>query len=188
MGDNHNTSGHDTTMISISKPLAGEYDPYTILYIDNLPDDGMILKHLENNADVLRRLMLSLTPEQTLYQYATGKWTSKEILLHIIDSERVFVYRTLRIARNDATPLAGYDQDPYVAASGANDRSMENLLEEYTHTRRSTLSFFSSLSGDAWMRRGTANNTPVTVRALAYIIAGHELHHLKIINEKYLAR
>ncbi|MHB1050703.1 MAG: DinB family protein [Bacteroidota bacterium] len=175
-------------MMTVHKPLAGEYDPYTILYIDNLPDDGLILKHLEENADVLRRLMLSLTPEQSLYRYAPGKWTIKEILLHIIDSERVFVYRALRIARNDATPLAGYDQDPYVAASGANERSMESLLEEYTHTRRSTLSFFSSLSGDAWMRSGTANNKSVTVRALAYIIAGHELHHLKIINGKYLAR
>lgn len=174
--------------MTIAKPFAGEYDPYTILYIDYLPNDGMILKHLEKNADALRRLMSSLIPEQMLYRYAAGKWTIKEILLHIIDAERVFVYRALRIARHDTTPLSGYDQDPYVAASRANDRSMDSLVEEYTHTRRSTLSFFSSLSDDAWMRCGTANNKSVTVRALAYIVAGHELHHLKIINEKYLTR
>lgn len=175
-------------MNTIPKPLAGEYDPYTILYIDNLPDDGMILQHLEENAEIIRRLMLSVSVEQSMFRYAEGKWTIKEILSHIIDAERIFVYRALRIARNDVTPLAGYDQDPYVAASGANDRSMESLVNEYMHTRRSTLSFFSSLHGDAWMRRGTANNATVSVRALAYIIAGHELHHLKIINEKYRVR
>ena len=171
---------------TISKPLFGEYDPYAILYIDNVPDDGMILSHLAEQQIRLDGLLRSLPAEKLEYRYAPGKWTIKEILLHITDAERIFVYRALRFARNDATPLTGYDQDPYVAASNPRGRSIDDLLEEFAHVRRSTISFFSSLDDEAWMRSGTANNAHVTVRALAYIIAGHELHHLKIITEKYL--
>lgn len=173
-------------LTKISKPLPGEYDPYTIMYIDNVPDDGLIVTHLAEQQTQLDALLRSLPVEKLHYRYAPGKWTIKEILLHIIDAERIFLYRALRFARKDATPLSGYDQDPYVEASRANERSIDDLLEEFTHVRRSAVSFFSSLDNDAWMRSGTANNTSVSVRALAYIIAGHELHHLKIIKEKYL--
>jgi len=170
----------------IQKPLPGEYDPYAIMYVKLLPDDGRIFHHLRTNAEMIKQFFLSLTPEQWMHRYAEGKWTIKEILLHIIDDERIYAYRALRIARNDTTPLPGFDQDPYVVTSKANERSVESLLDEYTTVRNATLSLFENLPNDAWMRSGTANNHSVTVRALIYHLAGHELHHLNIIKEKYL--
>jgi uncharacterized damage-inducible protein DinB len=170
----------------IFKPAPGEYDPYTIMYIDRVPDDGLIMTHLADNSAQMDLFLRSLPADTLEYRYAPGKWTIKEILLHIIDAERIFTYRALRFARTDATPLSGYDQDPYVAASNANSRSLDNLLREFTCVRQSTIALFSSLADEAWMRTGTANNAAVSVRALAYIIAGHELHHLNIIKEKYL--
>jgi uncharacterized damage-inducible protein DinB len=171
----------------IPKPEPGEYDPYTIMYIKLLPDDGMVLQHLYNNRQMIDKRLMSLTPEQWMYRYAEGKWTIKEILLHIIDDERIFAYRALRIARGDTTPLPGFDQDPYVVTSRANERSVESLLEEYASVRHATLTLFGNLPDDVWMRSGVANNHAVTVRALVYHLAGHELHHLNIINEKYLS-
>ena len=170
----------------IQKPLPGEYDPYAIMYVKLLPDDGRILDHLRTNAEMSKQFFRSLTPQQWMHRYAEGKWTIKEILLHIIDDERIYAYRALRIARNDATPLPGFDQDPYVVESKANERSTESLLNEYTTVRNATLSLFENLPDDAWMRSGTANDHSVTVRALIYHLAGHELHHLNIIKEKYL--
>jgi uncharacterized damage-inducible protein DinB len=172
----------------ILKPLPYEYDPYSIMYIKLLPDDGLVLKHLRTNAEVTTTLLLSLTSEQWMHRYAEGKWTIKEIVLHIIDDERIYVYRALRFARNDKTELPGFDQDPYVAASRANERSVESLLEEYRSVRNATLSLFENFPDDVWMRSGTANNHSVTVRALLYHLAGHELHHLNIIKEKYLLK
>ncbi|MFA6469669.1 MAG: DinB family protein [Bacteroidota bacterium] len=174
-------------MILIPKPLPGEYDPYAIMYIKLLPDDGRIIEHLQTNGDAMIRFLRTLTPAQWLHRYAEGKWTIKEILLHIIDDERIFSYRALRFARNDSTALPGFDQDPYVVTSKANDRTPESLLEEYRTVRNATISLFSNLPEDAWLRSGTANNHAVTVRALIYHLAGHELHHLNIIKTKYLS-
>jgi uncharacterized damage-inducible protein DinB len=171
----------------ITKPEPGEYDPYALMYISLLPDDGMILQHLYNNRQMIDRFLMTLTPEQWMHRYAEGKWTIKEILLHIIDDERIYAYRSLRIARGDVTPLPGFDQDPYVITSRANERSTQSLLEEYASVRNATLTLFGNLPDDAWMRRGTANDHTVTVRALIYHLAGHELHHLNIIKERYLA-
>jgi len=173
-------------MKTITKPHPGEYDPYAIKYIKLLPDDGFILQHLRTNAETVQRLLQSLTPEQWMHRYAEGKWTIKEILLHMIDDERIYSYRALRFARNDETALPGFDQDPYVVASKANERTAESLLDEYAAVRNATISLFDNLPDDAWMRSGTANNHSVTVRALIYHLAGHELHHLNIIKEKYL--
>ncbi|MFA6455454.1 MAG: DinB family protein [Bacteroidota bacterium] len=170
----------------IPKPLPGEYDPYTIMYIKLLPDDGRILEHLQTNGEVLVKFLRTLTAEQWMYRYAEGKWTIKEILLHIIDDERIYCYRALRFARNDATALPGFDQDPYVTESHANDRTSESLIEEYRAVRNATLSLFTNLPDDVWSRSGVANNHIVTVRALIYHLAGHELHHLNIIRTKYL--
>lgn len=173
-------------MTLIPKPLPGEYDPYTIAYIKHLPDDGNLLHHLRSNGEMMTVFFRSLPREKWEYRYAPGKWTIKDILLHIIDDERIFAYRALWIARGDTTPLAGFDQEPYAVAGKANDRSAESLLEEYTAVRKATLTLFENLPGDAWNRTGTANDHPVSVRALAYILAGHELHHLGVIKEKYL--
>lgn len=170
----------------ITKPEPGEYDPYAFMYVKLLPDDGFILKHLRSNAEMFVAFLKTLTPEQWMRRYAENKWTIKEIVLHIIDDERIFAYRALRFARNDATELPGFDQDLYVTASKANDRSSKSLIEEYQSVRNATLSLFENLPDDAWLQRGSANNHPVTVRALIYHLAGHELHHLNIIKERYL--
>jgi uncharacterized damage-inducible protein DinB len=173
-------------MRSIVKPKDGEFPPYAIMYIGLLPGDGLLLEHLKENFSAIKKLILSLPEEKLLYRYAKDKWTIKEIIVHIIDDERIYAYRALRFARNDKTELPGFDQDDYVLSSRANQRSIENILEEYEAVRHATIALFNGLPEDSFLRMGTANNNKVTVRALAYHIAGHELHHMNIIKEKYL--
>jgi uncharacterized damage-inducible protein DinB len=172
-------------MKSISKPAAGEYPPYASLYIDLLPDDGLVLQHLEENLKKMKYFILSLPEDKHHYRYAEGKWTIKEILVHIIDDERIYGYRALRFARNDKTELLGFEQDDYAVYSNANSRKTESILEEYESVRRATISLFKNLPDEAFSRNGTANNNLVTVRALIYHIAGHELHHMNIIKRNY---
>jgi hypothetical protein len=171
----------------ISKPAEGEYIPYAINYIKLLPDDGTVLTRLANNLSEINSQMLSLSEEELMYAYAPGKWNIKEILVHIIDSERIFAYRALRIARNDKTPLPGYEQDDYVPASQASGRDVNDIMEEYAAVRKATLTLFHSFKEQDYLKTGVANNHSVSVRALAYQVAGHELHHLNIIKERYLA-
>jgi hypothetical protein len=170
----------------IQKPAEGEYRDYTAAYISKVPDDGMVLQHLQADFDTVYSLMMDLPEEKLLSAYAPGKWTLKEVLVHIMDAERIIAYRALRIARNDKTELAGFEQDDYVPYSYANERSIANIMDEYGLQRKSTIALFSNLHESAFMRMGFANGAPLTVRAALYIIAGHELHHLKIIREKYL--
>ena len=129
-----------------------------------------------------------LPKARLLHRYAEGKWTIKEILGHIVDDERIYVYRALRFARNDSTELPGFEQDHYAQYSEANKREITDLLDEFALVRRSTIAFFKSLDNTALMRTGVANGNRVSVRALAYHIAGHELHHMNIIRERYLRR
>ena len=173
-------------MRTIEKPKDGEFPPYADMYIRLLPDDGLLLKHLEDNFIATKELILSLNEEKLNYRYAANKWTIKEILVHIIDDERIYAYRALRFARNDKTELPGFEQDDYTFHSQANTRSLESILGEYEAVRYATIALFNGLPEDAFLRRGTANNNKATVRALAYHIAGHELHHMNIIREKYL--
>lgn len=177
---------------SISRPNKTEYPPYSQIYMDLLEDDDLILDHLHENFLRLRELIYSLPEEKLHYRYAENKWTIKEILVHLIDDERIFTYRALRYARNDSTPLHGFDENYYTSYSRADERSLDSLFEEYEAVRRSTLLLFQNLPDDAWMRTGagidqdgSVINTR-TVRALAYHIAGHKLRHLKIIKERYL--
>ena len=127
----------------------------------------------------------AVTDEKASKAYAEGKWTIKQVLGHVIDSERVFAYRALRIGRNDKTPLAGFEQDDYVASTDFNARPLSTLLEEWAAVRRSGVHLFNHFSDDEWLRRGTANQNEITVRALAYIIAGHHLHHVNIVTTRY---
>src|SRR5262245_62166765 len=168
-------------MRKVKKPQTGEFPPYAIMYIGLLPDDGMVLKHLKNNLKAVKVLMQSLPEEKLLYRYQEGKWTIKEVLAHIIDDERIYAYRALRFARHGATELPGFEQDDYARYCGANDRSIQDILKEYAAVRNSTITLFQGLPEEAFSRTGVANKNPVTVRALAYHIAGHELHHLNII-------
>jgi uncharacterized damage-inducible protein DinB len=174
-------------MKKIAKPAAGEFPPYALMYIALLPDDGQVLKHLKANAKATKDLILSLPQEKLLYRYAAGKWTIKEVLVHIIDDERIYSYRALRFARNDSTELPGFEQDDYARYSGANERSVKDILAEYIAVRNATIALFNGLDQEAFTRSGVANKNLVSVRALAYHIAGHELHHMNIIKERYLS-
>ena len=172
----------------IEKPREAEYPAYAHIYSDLLPDDGLILAHLENNLRSTKKFVASIPKARLLHRYAEGKWTIKEILGHIVDDERIYVYRALRFARNDSTELPGFEQDHYAQYSEANKREITDLLDEFALVRRSTIAFFKSLDNTALMRTGVANGNRVSVRALAYHIAGHELHHMNIIRERYLRR
>jgi len=173
-------------MRHIQKPLEGEYDPYTIMYIKLVPDDGLVLQNLVDNFERVKAAIMPLSEAQLTTPHQDGEWTIKEILVHIMDDERIFAYRALRAARADQTPLPGFEQDDYIVPSQANDRSLESIFEEYHALRMATITLFKHLPDDALMRTITANNHPVSVRALVYHIAGHELHHLVSIQENYL--
>jgi uncharacterized damage-inducible protein DinB len=185
-GENRMSTAMPHSVPAIQKPNEGEYPPYAHIYIDLLPDDGKILQHLADGFDAARELILSLPEERLLHRYAEGKWTIKEILAHLVDDERIYVYRALRFARNDATELPGFDQDHFAGYSEANKRAAADLLEELSLVRQSTIAFFKSLDPAALLRRGVADGKSASVRALAYHIAGHELRHMNIIRERYL--
>lgn len=172
-------------MKRISKPKAGEDAPYASMYIDLLPDDGLVLQHLLDNMKRTKDLALSQTEDILSQRYAPGEWTIKEILAHIIDDERIYTYRALRFARGDTTELPGFDQDAYAAASDANARSIEDILEELTAVRMATVAFFQSLAEEVFSRSGVSNGHCMSVRAAAYHIAGHELHHSNDIQKNY---
>jgi hypothetical protein len=134
--------------------------------------------------------LLSGIDEKTAgtFAYEPGKWTIKQILGHICDTERIFNYRALRLARGDDTPLPGFDQDTYVPNAKSNDRTMASLLTEFRSIRQSSLTLLDSLEPNAWERTGVANGAQVSVRGVAFLMAGHELHHVKIIRERYLPK
>ena len=171
----------------IPKPMAGEYEPYTIMYIGLLPDDGLILGHLRDNLENTVRFIRLLPKEKLTTRHAEGEWTIKEILVHIIDDERIYCYRALRFARNDKTELPGFEQEEYVPYSGANRRELEAIIEEFISVRKATITFFESLDEDALIRKGVGSGNIMSVRAAAYHIAGHELHHINSIKENYLS-
>ena len=173
-------------MKTIGKPLEGEYAPYAIMYIKLVPDDGFVLTHMRKNFEEIRSLILSLPKEKLVYRYAPDKWTIKDILVHIIDDERIFAYRALRFARNDVTELPGFEQDDYARVAGAGERSLASIFEEYESVRSSTIAMFNSFDEEALKRSGIANGNRMSVRGTLYHLAGHELHHLNIIKERYL--
>ena len=173
-------------MRKILKPLPTEYPDYAEMYIKLLPNDGQILKHLKENGKDTEKFFLAVPKNKLEFKYKTGKWTIKEILLHIIDDERIYSYRALRFARGDKTSLPGFDQEPYAINSEANERTIESLVKEFNTVRKATISLFTNLPDELLLRRGKANGYFVTVRALLYHLAGHELHHKNIIKAKYL--
>jgi hypothetical protein len=168
-----------------SHPEPGEYAPYYEKYISLIPGND-ILATLEDQRRQTLLLLSGRTDADGDLRYAPGKWSVKEVLGHLNDTERIFAYRALRISRGDQTPLAGFEQDDYVRNGPFARRPLEDLIEDYIAVRRATISLFRNLDEAAWTRRGVASENEVTVRALAYMIAGHELHHRKILEEKYL--
>ena len=170
----------------ITKPDEGEYASYTIMYIGLLPNDGFVLKHLSYNANKLVEFIQSLPEEKLTSRYAENKWTIKEILVHIIDDERIYVYRALRYTRNDKISLPGFEQDDYALNSFSNERDMKSIIDKYKSVRDSTIAFFNGIDDKVLKRTGIADSNIMSVRAAAYQIAGHELHTINIIKEKYL--
>lgn len=170
----------------INKPNEDEYAPYAIQYISLVPDDGLVLEHLRANLDTTQAFLRTVPADKLLHRYAEGKWTIKEIVQHISDDERIYAYRALRFARNDSTELPGFEQDEYTRNAGANARTLDELLGELATVRAATLSLYHGLGEDSLRRSGIASGNVMSVRSIAYHIAGHELRHLNIIRERYL--
>ena len=172
-------------MLNIPKPLEGEYAPYTITYISQVPDDGQVLKHLANNFSRVKTLVESLDADKLTTPHEAGEWTVQEVLVHMIDTERVFAYRALRIGRGDTTPVPGFEQDDYVAPSKANERTLASILEEYEAVRQATLTLYNSFDESLLTNSTLTSGVSTSLRALIHITAGHELHHLESIQENY---
>jgi len=167
------------------RPQPNEYAAFYETYVSLVPGTD-ILGVLEAQGMLTTQLLGARSEREGNFRYAPDKWTLKEVVGHITDTERIFAYRALRISRNDKTPMEGFEQDDYVKQGGFNDRTLVDLAGEFSQVRGATLALFLGFGGDAWQRRGVANKNEVTVRALAFIIAGHELHHRRILEEKYL--
>lgn len=173
--------------LTIARPEPGEYNPYYERYI-SLVEGSDILTTLDAQRRQMMLLLSGRSEADGDFRYAPDKWNAKEVLGHVCDTERVFAYRALRISRDDQTPMEGFEQDDYVRNGPFARIALEELVEDYIAVRRATLTLLRNLDETAWMRRGVANKNEVTVRALAYTIAGHELHHRRILEEKYFAR
>ena len=169
----------------MKRPETDEFATYYEKYISLV--EGDCIPVLDAQSAELRAVFSALPEEKGTFAYADGKWTIKEVLSHLIDGERMFAYRILRISRGDETPIEGFEQDGYIENSNANNRSFAELLDEFDLQRRSNLLLFNNLSDEASRRIGTASDNKVSVRALAYIMAGHVQHHMSILRERYLA-
>ncbi len=169
------------------RPLAGEFAAYAQADIDRVSGDD-IVSILAAQASATGSLM-ERVPEEFAgrFAYAPGKWTLKQIIGHLVDDERIFLYRALCVARGDSKPLPGFDENLYVAQAHFEARSLADLLEELRVTRSATVAFFQGLNPQAWARRGEVNGYGATVRGLAFHMAGHELHHLEVIRQRYLS-
>ena len=174
------------TTAAIARPHESEYAPYYGKYIALVPDGDLIdvlVRQIEDTAQLLG----GVTERDAGFRYADGKWSIREVLGHLADAERVFAYRALRFARGDGTPLPGFDENAFVANARFDARPLEDLVGELRAVRAATVALFAGLAPDELARRGVANQTAMSVRAIAYVIAGHERHHGTILRERYLA-
>jgi hypothetical protein len=172
-------------MSAIPRPAPDEYVPYFGGYIGEVPP-GDVLEILERQMVETQDLLRSLPASRAMHRYAPGKWSIKEVVGHLSDTERIFTYRALCFSRGERAPLPGFAEDEYVAAAGFDTRSLADLARELETVRAATLTLFRGLSDELLLRRGTANAKPYTVRAIAFIIAGHERHHVRVLRERYL--
>ncbi len=171
--------------MNLSQLNENEYNPHYKHYILELGNVDLF-EILRASSEELLETVKDLSEEKMVFRYEEGKWSIKELLQHLIDTERIMSYRALRFSRNDATELPGFDEDWYVKYSNGNDRNSNDLIDEFTCTRRASISLFKSFSDEMLQLSGTANGSDMTVRALGFIIAGHQMHHLKVIKERYL--
>lgn len=169
-----------------TRPATTEYDPYYERYISLVPDDNIVQTLGGQLAETLT-VLGAISEAQAGYRYAPDKWSIKEVIGHVVDTERIFAYRALRFARNDRTPIEGYDQDEFARYGGFDARTLADLAQEFEHVRRANMVLFSSFNEAVLARHGTANQVEVSVRALLYILAGHERHHMNVLKARYLS-
>lgn len=167
------------------RPEPSEHLPYYEKYIRLVVGEDPLAALASQTGETLATLR-AVSEADSLKRYAPGKWSLREVIGHVTDAERVFAYRALRIARGDATPLAGFEQDDWMVSARFDERSFHDLLDEFATVRQASVTLLRPLGAEAWRRRGVASGGDVSVRALAFIIAGHERHHLAIVREKYL--
>ena len=172
-------------MKNAGRPQAGEYGSYYQRYIDLATEDDIVAA-LDAQSHETATLLSGLSEQQAAHRYEPDKWSIKQLVGHVTDAERIFAYRALSIARGETKPLPGFDQEPYVANAGSDDRPISELVEELSTVRRANVMMFRALSAEAWQRTGTASDNPISVRAIAFIILGHERHHLRVLRERYL--
>jgi uncharacterized damage-inducible protein DinB len=170
----------------VGRPGAGEYAPCFERYISLVPGSD-VLQALDTQRRETMLLLCGRDDADGDLRYASDKWSVKEVLGHVCDAERIFAYRALRISRGDSTPMEGFEQDDYIRNGPFAERGLPELIDDYLAVRRATVTLLRNLDESAWSRRGIANKNEITVRALAYIIAGHELHHRRILEQKYFA-
>ena len=168
----------------MNRPLESEYAPYYQGYITHVTEDE-ILPVLRSQLDALDVLLNQVAPEHETFRYADGKWSIREVIGHLIDTERVFGYRALCIARGESKSLPGYDEKEYMLRAPYDRIDLEDLLSELRLVRLSNIAMLRNLDGEAWLRTGIANDSPVSVRALAFIMAGHARHHMDVLSQRY---
>lgn len=173
------------TVTAFPRPASDEYGAWYAGYVAMVPD-GDLLETMLHQVDDLAAFVSSAGEARGDHAYAEGKWTIKEVLAHLVDAERIFAYRALRIARGDQTPLPGFDEKSYAPESLASTRTLAGLSDEFALLRRSNLAMFRTFTPAVAARLGTASNNPVSARAIAWIMAGHAAHHLTILRERYL--
>lgn len=166
------------------RPERSEYGDFHVGYVGCVPD-GDVLETLEHEGERAIAMLRAIPHERASHRYEPGKWTIREVVAHLADSERVFTYRALRFGRSDATPLAGFDQELWLPHAHAEERRLTDLIDELRVVRAASLHLFRSFAPEDWARRGTASGVEITVRALAWVVAGHELHHRKVLIERY---
>jgi hypothetical protein len=172
-------------MKNAGRPQAGEYNSYYQRYIDLATEDDVVAG-LDAQSHETATLLGTISEQQASHRYEPDKWSIKQLVGHIGDSERIFAYRALCIARGDTTPLPGFEQEPYVANAASDDRPIAELAEELAAVRKANVMMMRAFSSEAWSRTGTASDNPVSVRALAFIMLGHERHHLRVLRERYV--
>ena len=172
-------------MLTVARPEPGEFPAYAEDYVRRVAADTVTPNDLSLQRERIVALLSPVTDDEATFRYGPGKWSIKEVVGHITDTERVFAYRLVSIARGDATPLPGFDENAWVAGAGFDGRPLSELLADWVTTRNSTLALVRSLPPAAWERRGTANDQPITTRALIYLLLGHVEHHAAVLRQRY---
>ena len=170
----------------MAKPDKKEYPPFFQTYLDALDEQGSLLDHLNHSLRLFEKDLHEIKEDKQEFSYAEGKWTIKQIVQHLIDTERILVYRALRYSRYDMTPLSSFDENAYVSNYDINKRNFDSMLEEFSLLRRSTILMFEDFDTECLDREGKVGEEVISVKALGYICSGHVLHHLKIIRERYV--